>query len=182
MYQNPIFSWKTGGIKMQRKIELFQKLYTVTSCGTCSKKQLQIEDNEPQLAKLSKKKDGCYIIRLGDQTADIKMHVKGDTAYIKAFGQIFTLDIINPVDMAAKKSDGSSNICKAPMPGTIISIDTISGEKVAKGQAIVTIESMKLLTVISAPQDGEVEKIHFEPGETFDKNATLVTFKDIEEK
>jgi biotin carboxyl carrier protein len=39
------------------------------------------------------------------------------------------------------------------------------------------IESMKILTVISAPRDGQVAGIHFEPGESFDKNAALVSLE-----
>ncbi|MCP4574956.1 MAG: acetyl-CoA carboxylase biotin carboxyl carrier protein subunit, partial [Deltaproteobacteria bacterium] len=50
-----------------------------------------------------------------------------------------------------------------------------------KGTPMMTIESMKILTIIAAPRDGEISKIHFEPGETFDKNAVLITLTDKEE-
>jgi biotin carboxyl carrier protein len=56
------------------------------------------------------------------------------------------------------------------------------GDKVTKGQPMMTIESMKILTVITAPSDGEVSQIHFEPGDTFEKNATLITLTAIDEE
>ena len=44
------------------------------------------------------------------------------------------------------------------------------------------IESMKILTVIVAPRDGHVEKVFSMPGQTFDKNAVLVTLAKRQEK
>jgi 3-methylcrotonyl-CoA carboxylase alpha subunit len=46
---------------------------------------------------------------------------------------------------------------------------------------MITIESMKILTVITAPRDGMVSDIHFKPGDTFDKSAVLVTLSEQEE-
>ena len=43
------------------------------------------------------------------------------------------------------------------------------------------IESMKILTVIKAPRDGVVAKIHFAPGQTFDRNDALVTLTEKED-
>ena len=40
---------------------------------------------------------------------------------------------------------------------------------------------MKILMVITAPRDGEVSQVHFEPRDTFDKNAVLVTLREKEE-
>jgi biotin carboxyl carrier protein len=40
---------------------------------------------------------------------------------------------------------------------------------------VAVIESMKLETAIRAAQDGIVEKIHVRAGESFDRDAALVT-------
>ncbi|MCP4722767.1 MAG: hypothetical protein GY860_25200, partial [Desulfobacteraceae bacterium] len=49
-------------------------------------------------------------------------------------------------------------------------------------QPLITIECMKILTDITAPRDGEVATVNFEPGKTFDKNAVLVILKEKKDK
>jgi len=109
------------------------------------------------------------------------MAVKGETAYIRAFDRTFTLHIVDPVDQAPQEIGGSSNTTIAPMPGMVVKIDVTAGDPVTKGQPMITIESMKILTIITAPRDGVVSQVHVESGNTFDKNAALVTLREKEE-
>ncbi|NOX33804.1 MAG: acetyl-CoA carboxylase biotin carboxyl carrier protein subunit [Deltaproteobacteria bacterium] len=109
------------------------------------------------------------------------MAVKGETAYIRAFGRTFTLHIVNPVEQAAQETGTGSDTARAPMPGMVVEILVSEGETLTKGQPMITIESMKILTVIISPRDGEVSMVHLKSGDTFDKNASLVTLKKEEE-
>jgi len=61
------------------------------------------------------------------------------------------------------------------MPGVVVSVKAVVGERVAAGTVVAVIESMKLETAIRAAQDGIVEKIHVRAGESFDRDAALVT-------
>lgn len=167
---------------MQRQIDLLNKHYNVTVTGCDDNQKLQIENGEPQSASLILSKNGDRIIKLGDQCVSVKMAVKGETAYIHAFGRTFTLHIIDPVEQASQEAGGKSNSARAPMPGIVVDIDVVGGDEVIKGQPMMTIESMKILTVITAPRDGEVSQIHFEPGDTFDKNAALITLTENKEE
>jgi len=166
---------------MKRRIDLLDEHYTVTVFGQSGEWRLQVVDGEPQPAELAVGTEFQGTIQLGDQKADIQMAVKGETAYIRAFDRTFTLRIVDPVEQAAQEGGGSSNTARAPMPGTIVEVQVAAGEVVSKGQPMITIESMKILTVITATRDGEVSEVHFEPGDTFDKNAALVTLKEKEE-
>ena len=106
------------------------------------------------------------------------MASKGETTYIYAFDRTFTVRIVDPVEQAAQAAGGSSNTFRAPMPGMVVEVHVTTGEQVTKGQPMITIESMKILTVITAPRDGEVSRIHFSPGDTFDRNEALVSLSD----
>ena len=167
---------------MRRRIDLLDENYTVTVVGQPGNRRLQVAEGEPQPAALTLGRECQATIQLGDQSADIQMAVKGEKAYIRAFDRTFALRIVDPVEQAAQEAGGGSNTARAPMPGTIVKVAVTVGERVTKGQPMITIESMKILTVITAPRDGEVSEVHFQTGDTFEKNAALVTLKEEEEK
>ncbi len=164
---------------MQRRIDLMNHSYTVTVTGTAGDRKIQVDDQAPARVALTKHNGSAHQIAVEGKKEDIQVAVKGETAYIKAFGRTFTLEVVDPVEQASQESGGSDN-AKAPMPGMVVDIHVVKGDKVKKGQDLITIESMKMLTVITAQQDGEVSGINFEPGSTFDKNDVLVTLKEKE--
>lgn len=165
---------------MQRRIDLMNNSYTVTVTGTEGNQEIQVDDQRPAPAALFKHTGCTHQIEVNGQKEDIQVAVKGESAYIKVFGRTFTLKVVDPVEQASQESGGSDN-AKAPMPGMVVDIHVAKGDKVSKGQDLITIESMKILTVITAPRDGEVSRINFEPGSTFDKNDVLVTLKEKED-
>jgi biotin carboxyl carrier protein len=166
---------------MHGRIELLDKYYDITVYGRSSKHLVQIGDAEPQPAVLAVTNSGDHMIQLGEQRTRVSVKVKGEMAYIRAFGQTFDLRIVNPVEQAGQSVKGGSNKARAPMPGVVVDIHVAEGEHIVKGQAIMTIESMKILTAIQAPRHGKVGKIHFEPGQPFVKGAILVTLSPEEE-
>lgn len=165
---------------MQRRIDLMNNSYTVTVTCTAGNQKIQVDDQNPAPVALIKLNGCAHQIEVNGQKEDIQIVVKGETAYIKAFGRTFTLEVVDPVEQASQESGGSDN-AKAPMPGMVVDIHVAQGDKVNNGQDLITIESMKILTVITAPRDGEVSGINFEPGSTFDKNDVLVTLKEKED-
>jgi len=166
---------------MHRRIELIDEYDDVTVYGRFSKHLVQINDADPQPAVLTVTDSGDHIIQLGEQRTRLDIRVKGEMAYIQAFGQTFELRIVNPVEQAGRSLKGGRNKARAPMPGVVVDIHVAEGEQILKGQSMMTIESMKILTAIQAPRNGNVGKIHFAPGEPFEKGAILVTLSPQEE-
>lgn len=164
-----------GGIDMHRRIELLGEYDDVTVYRRFSKHLVQINDDKPQPAVLAVTESGDHIIQLGELSIRVNIKVKGEMAYIRAFGQTFELRIVNPVEQASLVVIGGSNKARAPMPGVVVDIHVAEGEQILKGQSMMTIESMKILTAIQAPMNGTVGKIHFAPGQPFEKGAILVT-------
>lgn len=162
---------------MQRRINLLNTQYRVTVFNRSGKKYLQIGADDPQLADLALEENGEHIVRLGDRHARIRMVVKGETAFIRAFGRTLTLTVPDPVEQAAQETGHGGNLARAPMPGTVVEVNVEENDPVTKGMPLMTIESMKILTVITASRDGKIAKIHFSHGDTFDKNAILITLK-----
>ena len=165
---------------MKRTIDFLDEHQTVTVLGRPGAQCLHVADGEPKPVTLMMGTGHHGTIQLGDEQADIEMVVKGETAHIRAFGRTFTLRIVDPVEQALQEAGGGSNRARAPMPGTVVEVQVTPGEAVSKGQPMMTIESMKILTAITAPRDGEIFQVHFEPGDTFEKNATLATLRQEE--
>jgi biotin carboxyl carrier protein len=102
--------------------------------------------------------------------------VEGDTVHIHLRGRSYAVRYVDPlVALAVEADPAGHHIARAPMPGVVVSVKAVVGERVAAGAVVAVIESMKLETAIRAAQDGIVEKIHVRPGESFDRDAALVT-------
>lgn len=68
------------------------------------------------------------------------------------------------------------NEIKAPMPGLVLRIEAEAGASVAKGDALLVLEAMKMENVIKSPVDGEVKAIEVSRGDAVEKNQVLIEF------
>lgn len=64
---------------------------------------------------------------------------------------------------------------KATMAGTVLNILVGEGDAVTAGQAVLTIESMKMEIPVEAEFAGSVEKVNVEVGGFVNEGDTLVT-------
>ncbi len=101
-------------------------------------------------------------------------HARSDaTVAIRMDGTTHRLTWVDPRAAAAGHALADDTI-RAPMPGVVIEIHAAPGDAVAEGVTIVTIESMKLQTALTAPRAGIIAEIAVGDGATFDKDAVLV--------
>jgi len=63
---------------------------------------------------------------------------------------------------------------KAPLPGTIITVLVKSGDKVALGQKLLTMEAMKMENNVLSEKDGIVKVVHVKPGQAVAQSEVLV--------
>jgi pyruvate carboxylase len=62
----------------------------------------------------------------------------------------------------------------APMPGTVSTVAVAAGQKVARGDVVVTLEAMKMQTAVRAEADGEVAEVLVRPSSQVDAKDLLV--------
>ncbi len=65
----------------------------------------------------------------------------------------------------------------SPLAGRVVSIDAAVGAPVRAGQTVVTLEAMKMNTMVAAPADGIVQAIHVKPGDAIEEGDLLVTLR-----
>ena len=66
----------------------------------------------------------------------------------------------------------------APMPGTVVSVDVAVGQAVKRGDALLTIEAMKIESVARAERDGVVSEIVTAPGTEVAAGDLLIVLGD----
>ena len=164
---------------MKREITLRNEFYTVTAHRHGDVYTTTIDDKKPMAASLEHIADEDYEVVINGVTTPVKLITHGEQTFIHAFGLNFELDVIDPVDRAAEKS-GSSSVIKAPMPGIMVEVMVEPGKTVNEGEPLLSIESMKIMTVFKAWRDGVIASIPFNEGDAFDKNAVLVAMVETE--
>ena len=78
---------------------------------------------------------------------------------------------------AAPKASGAAGSIRveAGAAGKVFKLDTKVGDTVKKGDAVITIEAMKMEIPVVAPQDGTVVSIEVNVGDAIEAGALLAT-------
>jgi biotin carboxyl carrier protein len=102
---------------------------------------------------------------------------------LKVNGKRTTVKLSDQFD-ALLKSLGMDNLSakkvlelKAPMPGLVLNVLVAEGDTIAKGDALLVLEAMKMENNIKSPTDGVVKKIHAVKGNAVEKNQLLISFQ-----
>jgi 3-methylcrotonyl-CoA carboxylase alpha subunit len=69
---------------------------------------------------------------------------------------------------------------EAPMPGKVTAVEVAAGDKVAKGQRLLTLEAMKMEHGLTAPFDGTVAELTASVGSQVTEGQTLVKVEPTE--
>lgn len=121
------------------------------------------------------------LLTLDGTSQEVWLAVEGDLVHIQLDGRAYALRYRDPVDLHAAAAAGDGHaVARAPMPGVVLALVVQAGDPVRLGDALLTIESMKMETIIKATRDGVVETVHVRAGQTLDRNAPLVTLRGEE--
>jgi acetyl/propionyl-CoA carboxylase alpha subunit len=88
-------------------------------------------------------------------------------------GEAFVFSRVPPSDEAGE--EGGDGAIRSPMPGKVTQLSVKAGDAVKKGQALVTLEAMKMEHALTAPFDGKVEAVGVKLGDQVSEGAVLVT-------
>jgi len=92
-------------------------------------------------------------------------------------GQQYRLQLVVPkwAEKALGMKDVTNSVL-APMPCKVLRVEVEEGAQVKKNEPLVVIESMKMETVIRAPQDGVISRIVHRAGDLCKAGTALVEF------
>jgi biotin carboxyl carrier protein len=73
---------------------------------------------------------------------------------------------------AGSEAEGRQQIV-APMPGKIVRVLVIAGDRVEAGQGLLVVEAMKMQNEIRSPKSGTVESVQVEEGQAVNAGEVL---------
>ncbi len=120
-------------------------------------------------------------IRLDDDSviADVSGFRDTERVVVFAEGQAYEFARTARGSVSGGAHDGE---IVAPMPGKVTKIEVSQGEKVAKGQRLLTLEAMKMEHGLTAPFDGTVADLHAREGAQVAVDAVLALVVPVEEE
>jgi len=119
------------------------------------------------------------LLRINGENVPFVAVAEGDHLFIHIAGTAYELTLQDPVKYyAVEVGADAEDFVRAPMPGSVILTPVIAGDAVAAGDTLVVIESMKIEVAIKAPRAGIVEEIKFGIGQSFERDAVLVTLTE----
>lgn len=135
--------------------------------------RLRVDGREYEISEADRGAVGRMSIN-GENVAFARALAPGprETCFVRVDGRTFEIGLIDPREETAG-ADHTHDEIHAPMPGAVVSVHKPPGEAVARGETIVTIESMKLQTALTAPRDGRLLEILKGAGQKFDKDELL---------
>ncbi len=82
----------------------------------------------------------------------------------------------SPVSAGAPGAAGPGDV-PSPLAGKVVSIEAGPGTRVKAGAPVLTLEAMKMNTVVSAPIDGVVATVHVKPGDVVEEGRLLLSIR-----
>ncbi|CUH45794.1 acetyl-CoA carboxylase biotin carboxylase subunit [Ruegeria atlantica] len=119
-------------------------------------------DGSPLVLKVGKISGG---FRIRNRGADLKVHVR--TTRQAELARM----------MPEKLPPDTSKMLLCPMPGLIVKIDVEVGQEVQEGQALCTVEAMKMENILRAEKKGVVSKVNAGPGDNLAVDDVIIEFE-----
>ncbi|MDA9274585.1 biotin/lipoyl-binding protein, partial [bacterium] len=103
--------------------------------------------------------------RIRTRGADMKVHVRTERQAVLA------------CLMPEKVAPDTSKLLLCPMPGLVVKLNVEEGEVVEEGQALCTIEAMKMENILKAEKKGTVSKINASAGDSLAVDEIIMEFE-----
>ncbi|UCF90862.1 MAG: acetyl-CoA carboxylase biotin carboxylase subunit [Desulfobacterales bacterium] len=122
-------------------------------------------------------------LKINDEVHHFRLRYAGNFIWAAFCGINRTFEIYNPREwdlarhMPPPVHKVLDNVLECPMPGLVVDVKVKPGDRVYRGQELVTIESMKMESAIASPCDGEVDSVLVKAGDEVETGKVMVSFK-----
>ncbi len=135
------------------------------------------------VATLTAKDDNSVEFKIDDvQISAIISTDNLGNSYVSIDGLLFDIkrtDVLSNGNGLFVSQDDDEGSLFAPMPGKVIKVNVVEGEKVTRGTILLIVEAMKMENNIVATNDAVIEKINVSEGDMVDTDIQLVVLEEI---
>jgi 3-methylcrotonyl-CoA carboxylase alpha subunit len=117
---------------------------------------------------------GGLVVEIGGARVHAQVVRTGSTLTVFAGGASHRLEL-KEFELVADEEAGGSLI--APMPGNIVAVLVVDGQRVEKSQPLLVMEAMKMEHTVVAPAAGMVERVLFAKGDQVKEGEQLLQFE-----
>ncbi|MEL6549205.1 MAG: acetyl/propionyl/methylcrotonyl-CoA carboxylase subunit alpha [Pseudomonadota bacterium] len=120
---------------------------------------------------------------VGDRPMTLKVDKIAHGFRIRFRGADFKVHVRSPrqAELAAlmpeKLPPDTSKMLLCPMPGLIVKVDVEEGQEIEEGQALCTVEAMKMENILRAEKKARVTKINAGPGDSLSVDDVIMEFE-----
>lgn len=165
---------------MHHAFEMIDTEHGVELSRTAKGYRLHLDDAQAIEVVLRSETDGALQLSVDGRTIDAVIATRGDEVFIHLDGEAYQLRYRHPLErLAAQHQGGAADGIRAPMPGSVITVAVAAGDHVSRGQTLLMMESMKMETTLVAPRDGVVAAVNFAAGQSFDRDALLLSLEPV---
>lgn len=119
---------------------------------------------------------GIWTIAAGDTVAHFAVMEHGDEFDVYGNGGHWSMRIgPMPTTRSGRKERRSDGLVRAPLPASVVGIHVAAGDRVTRGQPLVTLSAMKMELVCEAPIDALVSSVSCRQDELVSADQVLVT-------
>jgi acetyl-CoA/propionyl-CoA carboxylase biotin carboxyl carrier protein len=138
-----------------------------------------IDDSEPVPAALDRV-DGTVELRYDGAARSVAYARDGARLWLAVDGGTWEIGVAEPGHLGPDDAGATMyGTLGSPMPGTVVAVSVVAGQRVAAGTALVVVEAMKMEHTVSAGADAIVETVHVEPGRQVALGEPLVTLAPL---
>jgi len=123
--------------------------------------------------------DGLLCIIDNNVRQRCQYHREGDSLYLQAFGQAWSVRDVTHQPAASANGAGSGKV-QASMDGAIIDVLVKPGQTVQQGDTLVILEAMKMEHPVKADRDGVVDEVLVSNGDQVKRSQMLVNIAAAE--
>jgi biotin carboxyl carrier protein len=140
---------------------------------TVEDNQVRIDGGDPIPAVTAP--DGVALVG-GPPRRTAWVRADGDTRWVFLDGRVYVFEATRAG--GRRKSGGHHGTLAAPMPATVIRVQTETGAQVRRGDVLIVLEAMKMELPVRAPGDGVVTAIKCRVGELVQPGVALMEIEE----
>lgn len=149
--------------------------------------QIRVNGEEYEIDFLPLAEDGVLSLLIDNRSLEAVVEERDDSWQVLMKGDLYSVVVQDErayrLAQARGSAEGGSGdaTIRSPMPGLIVDVPVAEGDRVAKGDKIVILESMKMENELRASGDGVVGRILVGKGDSVEKGQDLVVILPLDE-